>query len=89
MMSPSSPSSRQVGQALDSGDPAADVLERGQVLTDVALEVEDADHGTDSGALGSRYHPRSARCSPYCDASNPRIASPRPRETFATWSASW
>ena len=78
----------EIGRALDPAPLAPDVVEGDEVLTDVTLEVEHADHGTGRVDLGPRYHPRSARCSPYCDSSSPRIASPRPRDTFATWSGS-
>ena len=78
----------EIARPLDRPAGATHLGQRGQVLTHVPLQVEDPDDRSLRWCGGARYHPRSARCSPYCDASRPRIASPRPRDTLATCSAS-
>ena len=76
----------EAGQALEVGRPlhrsahAAHFRQCGEMLADVALQIQDADEvvGRRGRRSVGRYHPRSARCSPYCDSSRPRIASPSP-----------
>ena len=75
----------QVGGPLDQPARRAHLGQRRHVLTHVALQVQHTDRGR---RRGSRYHPRSARRSVTAESSIPRMASPSPRETLATWSAS-
>ena len=76
-----------IGSA-DELDVGAEVREHARVLTDVALQREDADART--GVLTCDYQPRSAsRCgAARSDTLMPTIASPRPRETSAMTLAS-
>lgn len=63
-----------------------DVLERAPMLGDVTLEGKNSYAHLE--APRAAYQPRSARCWSSADDSNPAIASPSPRLTFATMAAS-
>src|SRR5204863_63669 len=77
----------ELREALDERDVGAEDGECFSVLAKRALEREDPDlHLAASASRG--HQPRSASFTSSVSISSPRIASPKPRETLATMSAS-
>ena len=73
---------------LTSATSAPSALERLSVLAERALQRENPDLHLAASASWRGHQPRSASFTSSVPISSPRIASPRPRETLATMSAS-